>query len=459
MLRRSSVLCLLFIAMVVMIGACPAGSSEGTKSSIPLQVFSSPVFILLLLWLCVACVACCCFGRISFRRSGFLLTHLGVVAILAGALWGGLFERKLSVISRIGEDSLTDRLPLSSLQSHLKLPFTLSLPGLQPIPEYVFHVPDEGSRAGFRMVGRYLPTDQGIDLDEYGIVGMDRLQPDHQNWVARVVLSDGGFLQQNRSAGMSCRASIRAEQEGEQPKEVVLTQGESNEFFGVGIQLDGMEWRSESEVLVRLRVQLPGSEQWESVYATPGPQQRSSSLAFSHLALPFSLGVTRFRVDRFDPAYALYLPPTEEVDEYSYVESYTPGRGGVTLGPDDVVPLTRLRPEGGEWVEQVVLADQRMLSRLPAGDKHYEAQVVIRDEAVEGEAVEKEFTLAVNQPVSYRGWRFYLVSYDRQHGEARYINLTARRDPGRNVLIAGIWMLMAGTFLLCLMRKGDRHVA
>lgn len=458
MLRRSSVLCLLFIALVVLIGACPAGSSEGAKSSIPLQVFSSPVFIVLVLWLCGACVACCR-GKLRFRQSGFLLTHLGVVTLLIGALWGGLSERKVAVVSSVGEHSLTDRLALSRPQGELKLPFTLSVPGLEPIPEYVFHVPDSETRAGYRMAGRYLPTPLGIDLGEHGMVGMDRLQPDGQSWVGRVVLADGAFLQQNRSAGMSCRANIRLEKEGQPPKEVLLAQGESGEFFGARIQLDGLEWRSETEVLVQLRIQLSGAERWESVYVSPGPEQRSSSLLRSHLALPFSLGVTRFRVDHFDPDYALYLPPTAEAEEYTYVDSYTPGPGGVTIGPDDVVPLSRLRPEGGEWVAQVVLSDQRMLRRLPAGDRYYEARVVIRDTTEEGTTVEEAFTLAVNQPVRYRGWRFYLVSYDRQHGEARYLNLTARRDPGRNVVIAGIWMLMAGTFLLCLMRKEAPHAA
>ena len=459
MFHRSSVLCLLLIALVVMIGALPTGGDGSAGSSVPIQVFSSPVFVALLLWLLSACLACCCRGRVTFRRIGFLLTHFGVVAILVGALWGGVAERKMLVVVGVGEDLLSDRLALSQLEDKLALPFTLSVPWLEPLPEYVFHMPDQAARGGYRMGGRFFPAAEGIDLGEAGVVGMDRLRPDGRHWAPRVILESGAFLQQNRSGGTTCRASIRVEKEGEAPQEVVLGPGESETFFGTRVQIDGLEWRSESEAMVKLRIQAADSERWASVYALPGPQQGSRELPLSHLALPFSLGVTSFRVDHFDPAYALYLPPSAESGEYTYVDNYTPGDEGLTLAADDVVPPARLRTEDGEWVEQVVLADQRMLRRLAAGDKYYEAQVVIRDTVRDGEAVEKRFTMAVNHPVSYRGWRFYLVSYDRQHGQAQYINVTARRDPGRNGVIAGVWMLMAGTFLLCLRRKEGRHVA
>ena len=56
--------------------------------------------------------------------------------------------------------------------------------------------------------------------------------------------------------------------------------------------------------------------------------------------------------------------------------------------------------------------------------------------------------LAVNHPATHKGWRFYLASYEEQ--PRLYVLLTARRDPGRGTVIAGIWLLIVGVALLCL---------
>jgi hypothetical protein len=63
------------------------------------------------------------------------------------------------------------------------------------------------------------------------------------------------------------------------------------------------------------------------------------------------------------------------------------------------------------------------------------------------EGPEEVRRLEVNRPVTHRGWRFYLMSYD-EPGQ-RYVVLTARRDPARSVVIGGMWMVMAGTAWLC----------
>ena len=55
--------------------------------------------------------------------------------------------------------------------------------------------------------------------------------------------------------------------------------------------------------------------------------------------------------------------------------------------------------------------------------------------------------LAINHPFTHRGWRFYLMSYDRE--AQRYVWLSARRDPGRPIVIAGIWGILLGVTWLC----------
>jgi hypothetical protein len=77
--------------------------------------------------------------------------------------------------------------------------------------------------------------------------------------------------------------------------------------------------------------------------------------------------------------------------------------------------------------------------------RHFEAALRLT-----GDGADENRRLAVNRPVTYRGWRFYLMSYD--HNPEVCVTLTARRDPGRGVVIAGIWMVIAGTCLLGLRR-------
>ncbi len=455
---RSSVLCLFLIAVVVMIGALPIAGVKGAVSDVPVTVFSSPIFISLLLWLCCACLACCWRGGFSFRRTGFLLTHLGVVVLLGGAILGGMVERKMGVVAMVGEDAKTAMLPLSSFDQEINLPFSISVPSLQPIPEYILYLPDETLPGGYRIAGRYIPSLKGIDLgDDDGVIDVERLQPDGRSWVPRISLESGAVLQQNRSADMYCRCSLHVEKRGEPTIDEMLEHAQIREIYGVRIQLDGLEWVSESDAIVTFKIQKPGQELWESVYIRPGEHEKRKTLALSHLTLPFSVAVKEFRVAYFDPSYSLFSPPLSLEGEYIYVGSFTPDASGLDIGGGTNLPLARIRPEGGDWVEQIILDNQSMLRRNAAGEKYYEATVVIYDNRAGGATKEETHTMAVNRPVSYDGWRFYLINYDRQNPSPRFLNITARYDPGRNVVILGIWMLMLGTFIICLLGKEKRY--
>ncbi len=459
MLNRSAVFTLLFFALIVMIGALPVVSSGDPKSSIPVGIFSSPVFVLLMIWLSVSCIVCCLRGGFSLRRIGFILTHLGVAVLLGGAIWGGISERKMNVVVMIGEGGFTDRLSLTQRQSRLRLPFSISVAEVTPVPEYVFHVPDKSSMAGYKMAGRFIPAKDGIDLGEAGRVGMDRLHSGGNTWAPRVVLASGAFLQQVRSSSMFCRAIMHFEGDGIPAVDAEMTQGDVKTFEGVSVQLDGLDWLSESEAMVKLKVKTRGSEVWESAYISPSPNVKSDSPILTHLSLPFSVAVNSFRVEHFDPSsYALYDPPGDGEREGEYLGTYTPGAKGMSMGAYGDVPPARLRSEDGELVEQVILADQRVLKLLPGSDKYYEAEFAVSENGDDGKPETHNFIMAVNKPVTYGGWRFYLLSYDREHPRPRYLTLTARSDPGRNLVIAGIWMLIIGTFMICLMRRGKRHV-
>ena len=87
------------------------------------------------------------------------------------------------------------------------------------------------------------------------------------------------------------------------------------------------------------------------------------------------------------------------------------------------------------------------LTRKNAVPKNYEAKIRI----IPKNGNDFACLLKVNHPVSYEGWRIYLVSFG---GNGKpFVQLSAKKDIGRGTVISGIWMLMAGTFIICLKRK------
>jgi hypothetical protein len=58
-----------------------------------------------------------------------------------------------------------------------------------------------------------------------------------------------------------------------------------------------------------------------------------------------------------------------------------------------------------------------------------------------------EHVLRVNHPLSIDGWRIYLMSHSQT--PRPYVVLLLRRDPGRLLVLAGIWCLILGVAGLC----------
>lgn len=87
---------------------------------------------------------------------------------------------------------------------------------------------------------------------------------------------------------------------------------------------------------------------------------------------------------------------------------------------------------------------------LPASDKYYEATLRIMPE---GTREVEEIELTVNHPHHEDGWKIYLMNYDRATESA--VQLMLKYDPGEYVTLSGIWMIIAGVFVMCLFRKRE----
>jgi len=168
--------------------------------------------------------------------------------------------------------------------------------------------------------------------------------------------------------------------------------------------------------------------------------------------LGFGLAVKSLTVERYDPDYALYRPGpvTKDGGEATeYVLERTvrlPKEGELDLAPAGTLHTAKLKDDAGAWVEQYVLENGWLLERQAAIDKYYGATLVLHGSGEQRD----EVTLAVNHPVTRNGWRLYLWSYDM--AAQRHVTLLARRDPGRGVVIAGIWCLMIGVAAMCWLR-------
>ena len=83
----------------------------------------------------------------------------------------------------------------------------------------------------------------------------------------------------------------------------------------------------------------------------------------------------------------------------------------------------------------------------PPIDKYYEATLMISP--ADSREV-KTIPLIVNKPYRTGGWKIFLMSYDKVTGD---VVLMLKNDPAEYVGIAGVWMIIAGTVCMCLLKK------
>jgi hypothetical protein len=163
--------------------------------------------------------------------------------------------------------------------------------------------------------------------------------------------------------------------------------------------------------------------------------------------LGFGLSVVNFRVDYYPPVYRVYRQAATKTggeDSFEYEgevaagDDYTLRGKGIGLVGRDIL----WDAESGDWAEQRVLPDGRVLQRAGRTARHFEAVLsVSRDGRTD------KHVLAVNRPVTVNGWRILLESYGETQGF--HVLLALRNDPGRGYVIGGIWMVLLGIAAIC----------
>ena len=181
------------------------------------------------------------------------------------------------------------------------------------------------------------------------------------------------------------------------------------------------------------------------------------SVAVDHLPLPgrktvpfgFKVAAEDFQVKFYPPMYQLFraLPPEEIVPGKM---PYKPA-GEFSANEQGVCTIKGLGPVSNlwdgmrqEWTQRRMLPDGSFLHLAGMTPSFYGVTLVIDG---------RKLPVSINHPAQYKGWRFYLMSYDQQ--DQSYVQLSVRNDPGRNTVIAGIWLAIAGTFVFCFRKHGE----
>lgn len=172
--------------------------------------------------------------------------------------------------------------------------------------------------------------------------------------------------------------------------------------------------------------------------------------------IPFGFDVVAkdFEVEFYPPVYHLYRQisqdqiqpgqmPFEKTAEYD-----TAGKEFLDIDGIGRLEVSNLwNAARGGWTLRRGLDNGAFFHLASQTPSHYGVMLQIVDGK---QAV--ELPISINHPAGYKGWRFYLMSYDQMNRS--YVVLSARCDPGRRAVIIGIWMLIIGTFVLCLRKMG-----
>jgi len=162
----------------------------------------------------------------------------------------------------------------------------------------------------------------------------------------------------------------------------------------------------------------------------------------------FDVAAENFQVKFYPPMYQLFraLPPEKAVPgqmPYEKAGEFAADERGVCM-IKGFGPVSNLWNEARqEWTERKMLPDGSVLHLAGQTPSFFGVTLLI-----EGQ----KLPVSINHPADYKGWRFYLMSYDQQNQS--YVQLSARRDPGRNAVIAGIWVVIAGAFIFCFRKEG-----
>lgn len=164
------------------------------------------------------------------------------------------------------------------------------------------------------------------------------------------------------------------------------------------------------------------------------------------IPLDFSFVIRSFDVQYYPQTFSLYEKKDEKEPER--VEEGINKEDRVDFKKHDIsMPFSELKDENGEYLPYRLVDAKQIIAKDRLTEKFYKADFRIIDD---GE--QKDLILAINHPITYDSWRFYLMSHGVNQGR-QYVYLQARNAPGRYCSLGGMYVLIVGSFLFTFLRK------
>jgi hypothetical protein len=178
-----------------------------------------------------------------------------------------------------------------------------------------------------------------------------------------------------------------------------------------------------------------------AIYQIPQPVTHEGMRPVFHdINLDFGISFSDFKISYFPPTYALFKP--NKKNDYDFVESVKVKDDKLTFESGRTVPKQDLINEfTKEWKEQISQKDGTILQVNRLMEREYQVTATIFDN---NRKIIKDQVVKINYPIDYKGWRFYLMSYDQRGGKT--ITVLAKNDPGIPYITFGLWMLLFGIF-------------
>ncbi len=181
-----------------------------------------------------------------------------------------------------------------------------------------------------------------------------------------------------------------------------------------------------------------------------GPQYATDFLreddSLVQAQLPFSIAAKDFHVEYYPQTFTLFQRDGTKIKKAE--DGYNRKDEVLFAKHDFRVPQSRLKDGSGAYLPFLFLNEEFVVLKDRPTEKYYRADFLV----IDGDDSRTQ-ELAVNHPVTHKGWRFYLVSHGASPGGTPFVKLTARNAPGRYWVIPGIYLLIAGSFWFAFKKK------
>lgn len=167
------------------------------------------------------------------------------------------------------------------------------------------------------------------------------------------------------------------------------------------------------------------------------------------IPLDFSFNAGALEIDYYKPDYLLYCRQAENPDKMELQKKLSWQNDRLVISENQVLEKSDLLDAHGNFLPHLPLGEDSILMRQKPAVKEYRIPIRYQDNS---DSRIHTTVCKVNSPVSIHSWRFYLISQGSSpHGD--YVELLAKRDPGRLVVIAGLWMLLLSPFWILTDKK------